>query len=150
MEYLLESATNISTNYLRIDIMPEKNIYIISTGALFGALNNNRKNHGLAEIENSLIASKLGILFALKTNSFINFRGENVKLDDTQLVALREILDQHFNAEMIGEIRNLVLAQEQLQKKMLSSSQVLNAADSIYFISKIKGFLKVKTQGIPA
>ncbi len=124
--------------------MTEKNIYIISTGALFNALNGNRKNHGLPEIENSLIASKLGILFALKTNGFINFRGENVNLNDAQLVSLREILDQHFNAEMISEIRSLVLTQEQLQKKALANNQTSN--DDVGFISRLKGFLKVKPQ----
>jgi len=70
--------------------MNDQSIYAINMGALFEALNANRKNNGFLEIDNPLIASKLGILFALKTNGYINFKGERVELNDTQLIALQQ------------------------------------------------------------
>ncbi|RKZ48952.1 MAG: hypothetical protein DRR16_20715 [Candidatus Parabeggiatoa sp. nov. 3] len=126
-----------------------ENIYTINAGALFDALNAHRKSKALTEIDNPLIASKLGILFALKTNGYVNFKGEYVELNDAQLIALQEILDQHFNAEMIDEIRALVITQEQLQisqvveiRRRSSSLQ----ADNNGFFNKIKGFLKMKSK----
>lgn len=92
--------------------MNEKSIYIINTGKLFHALNQKRTDKELDEIDNSLMASRLGILFALKTNVYVNFKGEFVELNDSQLIALREILDQHFNAEMTTELRQLVQTKE--------------------------------------
>jgi len=126
-----------------------ENIYTINTGALYYALNAHRKSKELTEIDNPLIASKLGILFALKTNGYVNFKGECVELNDAQLIALQEILDQHFNAEMTDEIRALVITQEQLQanrvveiRRRSSSLQ----ADSNGLFNKIKGFLKMKSK----
>jgi len=132
--------------------MPDKNIYVISTEALFKALNDKRKKHELPEIENSLVASKLGILFALKTNGLVNFRCEHVELNDSQLVVLQDILDQHFNAEMISEIRELISAQELLQKGIAANTRPSSSPEGIGFLSKLKGFLKVKAtvQGSPA
>jgi hypothetical protein len=132
--------------------MPDKNIYVISTEALFKALNDKRKKHELPEIENFLVASKLGILFALKTNGLVNFRGEHVELNDSQLVVLQDILEQHFNAEMISEIRELVLAQELLQKGIAANPRPSSSPEGIGFLNKLKGFLKVKAtvQGSPA
>lgn len=101
--------------------MNEKHVYVINVGKLFNALNDKRKSQGLAEVDNPLIASKLGILFALKTNGYVNFKGESVELNDSQLIALQELLDQHFNAEMTAEIRHLVTSEEQWLKEMASS-----------------------------
>jgi len=126
-----------------------ENIYTINTGALFYALNTHRKSKGLIEIDNPLIASKLGILFALKTNGYVNFKSDRVELNDAQLIALQEILDQHFNAEMTDEIRAIVVTQEQLQvsrvvdiRRRSSSLQ----AESNGLFNKIKGFLKMKSK----
>lgn len=98
--------------------MNDRHVYVINVGKLFNALNDKRKSNGLAEVDNPLIASKLGILFALKTNGYVNFKGESVELNDSQLIALQEILDQHFNAEMTAEIRHLVTTEEQWLKEV--------------------------------
>jgi hypothetical protein len=124
-----------------------ENIYTINTGALFYALNVHRKSKGLTEIDNPLIASKLGILFALKTNGYVNFKGERVELNDAQLIALQEILDQHFNAEMTDEIRSLVITQEQVGRAV----EIRHRPASLHtenngFFNKIKGFLKMKSK----
>jgi hypothetical protein len=129
--------------------MNDQSIYAINTGALFEALNANRKNNGFLEIDNPLIASKLGILFALKTNGYINFKGERVELNDTQLIALQEIIDQHFNAEMTHEIRALVTMQEPVQQNRATNKRhrsPSSQADNTGFLNKIKGFLKIKSK----
>lgn len=126
-----------------------ENIYTINTGALFYALNTHRKSKGLTEIDNPLIASKLGILFALKTNGYVNFKGERVELNDAQLIALQEILDQHFNAEMTDEIRSIVITQEQLQANRVVDIRRRSSSlqsDSNGFFNKVKGFLKMKSK----
>jgi len=127
--------------------MIEKNLYTINMGALFYALNANRTKQGLIEIEHALIASKLGILFALKTNAYVNFKCEIIELNDAQLIALHEIFEQHFNAGMIEEIRTLVIIQESQPEKvdihhLTPSSRTRNTG----FFSKIKGFLKMRPE----
>lgn len=127
--------------------MNDNNIYIINTGALFQALNANRKNNNLPEIEHTLIASKLGILFALKTNGYVNFKGEFVELNDDQLIALQDIFDEHFNADMTDELRTLVITQEQLQQSLVANFSHLtpsSPAPKKGIINKIKGFLRSK------
>ncbi|OQY55720.1 MAG: hypothetical protein DRR08_12275 [Candidatus Parabeggiatoa sp. nov. 2] len=129
--------------------MNDQSIYAINMGALFEALNANRKNNGFLEIDNPLIASKLGILFALKTNGYINFKGERVELNDTQLIALQEILDQHFNAEMTHEIRALVTMQAPVQQNSAADKRhrsPSSRADNTGLFTKIKGFLKIKSK----
>ena len=129
--------------------MNDQSIYAINTGALFEALNANRKNNGFLEIDNPLIASKLGILFALKTNGYINFKGERVELNDTQLIALQEILDQHFNAEMTNELRFLVTMREPVQQNRAANKRhrsPSSQADNTGLFTKIKGFLKIKSK----
>jgi len=127
--------------------MNDQNRYVINTEALFDALNGKRRNFGLIEIDNPLIASKLGILFALKTNGYMNFKGESIELNDTQLITLQGILDQHFNAEMSREIRSLVTTSEPRQSKPAVSSHrssFSSSADNESIFHKIKGFLRTK------
>jgi Tfp pilus assembly protein PilE len=128
--------------------MTENNVYSIKTGALFHALNISRKKQGLMAIENTLIASKLGILFALKTNSYVNFKHENIELNDAQLIALQELLEQHFSAKMTDELRSLVKTQEQtdIRHNITPSSQ----PDGQGLLNKIRGFLKIRPQENPA
>lgn len=128
--------------------MTEKNIRIINTAMLFYAVNVNRKNNGLTEIDNPVIASKLGILFALKTNGYVNFKGERVELNEAQLTALQEILDQHFNAQMVEELRALAVTPEQLEENQdteIHRHTPLSQANKGFF-NKIKGFLKTKSK----
>jgi hypothetical protein len=128
--------------------MNDKNIYVISTNALLAALNNNRKKNNFPEIDHPLIASKLGILFALKTNGYVNFKGEYVELKDAQLIALQEILDQHFNANMTAELRAMVITQDQMEEKMAADVRHLTSstASQASLLGKLKGFFKTKSK----
>ena len=123
--------------------MNTQHTYFINTGILFYALNANRKNNGLMEIDNPLIASKLGILFALKTNGYVNFRDKSLKLNNDQLVALQEILDQHFNVEMTDEFRTLMLTPDNVVIDN-RHSRFSSPLDNQGLFNKIKGFLKIK------
>jgi hypothetical protein len=123
--------------------MNTQHTYLINTGILFYALNTNRKNNGLMEIDNPLIASKLGILFALKTNGYVNFRDQSIQLNNEQLIALQEILDQHFNIEMTDEFRTLMLTKD---NSVIDHhpSRLSSPLDNKGFFNKIRGFLKPK------
>jgi hypothetical protein len=129
--------------------MNDNHIYMINTDALFNALNTHRKDHGLTEIDHPLIASKLGILFALKTNGYVNFKGEFVEIDDSQLIALQEILEQHFNANMIGKLRSLILTPAQVEESMAAEIRHLTPTSQSQesgLFKKIKGLFKSKVQ----
>lgn len=125
--------------------MTESNVYIIFTDPLFQALNAKRKNNALPEIENVLIASKLGILFTLRTHNYINFKGEHVAINDDQLLELQEIIKQHFNVDMTTEILSLMITQEKQQEKRADHTRHLMSplqTKSKGLFNKIKGFLK--------
>jgi hypothetical protein len=129
--------------------MNDHNAYTINTSALFYALNSHRKNKNLTEIDNPLIASKLGILFALKTNGYVNFKSDIVQLNDTQLIALREILDQHFDANITEQIRMLVTTSETVNSG--STGHILSATSSELekksgILGKIKGLFRNKSR----
>lgn len=127
--------------------MTENNVYIILTGALFKALNAKRKNNSLAEIENVLIASKLGILFTLRTHSYINFKGEQVALTDEQLNYLTDIFNQHFNVDMSTEILTLMIRQDKLREKQATNTSKGTPSTEVGhrgLLNKIKGILKIR------
>lgn len=118
--------------------------YVINTTMLFYALNANRKKSQLSEIDNVLISSKLGILFALRTNSYINFKGEQIELAENQIVVLKDIFSQHFDVNMTNEIHMLAVEQEQFSANVQKVSPKKTG-----FFNKIRGFLKPnpKVQG---
>lgn len=125
--------------------MNEKSSYVIKVGELFKALNGKRVSQGLSEIDSPLIASKLGILFALKTNGYVNFKGEIIDLNDNQLIALQEILDQHFNAEMSVELRQLIASMEHFIKSAeAASSETTVVSEKKGLFNKFKGLFKSK------
>ncbi len=129
--------------------MNDQNVYTINTGALFYALNSHRKSKKLTEIDNALIASKLGILFALKTNGYINFKSELIQLNDAQLIALREILDQHFDANITEQIRTLVMTPDAVSENKNSDTEHLISSPTSTnrgFLGKIKGFFRNKSK----
>jgi hypothetical protein len=128
---------------LEDNIMAENNVHVINTNALFTTLNINRKNKGLTQIDSSLVASKLGILFTLKNKSYVNFKNESVELNELQLTILKEILDQHFNVKMTHEISILIMQQH--QEKRVSALHHFTATASVQsgLFGKIKGFLKI-------
>ncbi len=129
--------------------MNDHNAYTINTSALFYALNSHRKNKNLTEIDHPLIASKLGILFALKTNGYVNFKSDIVQLNDAQLIALREILDQHFDANITEQIRMLVTTSETVNSGntehiISATSSELEKKSGIF--GKIKGLFRNKSR----
>jgi hypothetical protein len=131
--------------------MNDHSVYTINTGALFYALNSHRKGKDLAEIDNALIASKLGILFALKTNGYINFKSDLIQLNDAQLIALREILEQHFDANITEQIRTLVITAETVTTDNNSEiehsiSSASNSEKKSGLLGKIKGLFRTKSR----
>jgi hypothetical protein len=125
--------------------MSEKNFYLIHMATLFNALNRNRRNNNLDKIDNSVIASKLGILFALKTNNYVNFKSEYVKLELSQLTALQDILSEHFNANMTAEFRTLAAPQQPLSQKTIASDTSSSSPKENFF-NKMKGFFKSRSK----
>ena len=119
--------------------MNEQKQYILHIGTLFNALNRNRRQNNLERIENPLIASKLGILFALRTSTYVNFKGEYVTLNEQQLLILQEICVEHFNVHLDKEIRNLTTLDAPEPTPESSTTPTSSG-----FIGKIKGFFKLK------
>jgi hypothetical protein len=122
----------------------EKNIYILPMEALFYTLNQHRKINGLPEIEHSLIASKLGILFTLKNKSYINFKGEQVELYESQLIVLQEILVNYFNVEMIDEILSIAIKRPLQDEICIRNIQQTQQPKHKNLFYQIKGFLKLQ------
>jgi len=88
----------------------DKAIYSISTQLLIDTLNINRVNNNLIKLEDTLIARKLSILFTFKTNNYISFKQEMIKLNKEQLIILEEIIDYYFNIKMTANsISNLTI-----------------------------------------
>jgi hypothetical protein len=112
--------------------------YLINTTILFYTLNSSRKKSKLVEIDNALISSKLGILFALKTNKYVNFKGEQIELASEQLIVLKEVIIQHFNIDMGNEINMLAVEQEQSPINISNTTSVQGG-----IFNKIRGFLRV-------
>ncbi len=111
----------------------EKNTYILLTRALIKALNAKRKEKGLTTIEDSLIARKLGILFAFKSNNHVNFQAEHVEIDESQMTILQELLDQYFNVNMTNDIHQFAIIPEH---------QGVESHNGIALENKHKGFFK--------
>ena len=123
----------------------EKNVYLILTDELNKALNNKRQNKGLMKIENTLIARKLGILFAFKAGKHINFNAEHVELNEGQLLDLQEIIDQYFNVDMTDDIHVLAIKPEDMPKNM-ATNKLGSPTTNKSFINKVKGFFKERVQ----
>jgi len=89
--------------------MPATQQHIVPTGVLFYLLNINRQTQGLASIEEALIARKLGILFTVKANHYINFKEEIVLLTNDELLLLIEIINKYFNVDMSDKINQIAI-----------------------------------------
>jgi hypothetical protein len=113
--------------------------YIIPTGVLFHLLNVNRQSKGLANLEDALIARKLGILFTFKTNNYRNFKIEFVKLNDGDLLILTEIFNQYFNVNINEEKLKYIAIEPNNANRNEKLHQI---PEKQSFFSKIKGFLK--------
>ncbi|MCV6637995.1 hypothetical protein [Candidatus Albibeggiatoa sp. nov. NOAA] len=100
--------------------MGEEILHVINTTDLFIKLNEKRKAEQHDEVEHHLIASKLGILFALNSNSYVNFKSEFVELNDAQLKTLDRIFGEHFNTEMSAEIHAMVMTPSQMEEEIAS------------------------------
>ncbi len=100
--------------------MGEEALHVINTTDLFVKLNQKRKSEQRDEVEHHLIASKLGILFALNSNSYVNFKSEFVELNDAQLQTLERIFDEHFNATMSAEIQAMSMTPTQMEQEITS------------------------------
>ncbi len=128
--------------------MSTNNLNVINANHFFDSLNKKRKLGQQEEIENSLLARKLGILFAIKTDNYVNFKGDFIELTDYQLDALHDILDEYFNVELREEVHKLVMSNEELQKKIEKEEVFLTShpqsTGKVKLVSKIKGFFGMR------
>jgi len=128
--------------------MSTNNLNVINANHFFDSLNKKRKQGQQEEIENSLLARKLGILFAIKTDNYVNFKGDFIELTDYQLDALHDILDEYFNVELREEMRRLIMSTEELQKKIEKEEVFLTShpqsSGKVKLVSKIKSFFGMR------
>ena len=96
----------------------------------------------MTEIEHSLIASKLGILFTLKNHGYINFKAEQIELDESQFHLLQEIIANNFNVEMMEEMLSLAIKRP-LQNE-IRTNNIQHQPKPKGLLSQIKGFLKIQ------
>jgi len=126
---------------------------MINTHMLFKTLNKKRKESNEGEIEHHLLASKLGILFALNASNYINFKGDFVEIDDEQIYMLGHIFTEHFNVSMLDELKAMSLESktkeaDQIPKEIaqMSETEKTSVSHQAGLLSKIKGFLGRKTK----
>lgn len=98
--------------------MGEDILHVINTTDLFAKLNEKRRSEHHDEVEHHLIASKLGILFALNSNSYVNFKSDFVELNNSQINTLIHIFGEHFNTDMADEIQAMVLTPAQMEQEI--------------------------------
>jgi hypothetical protein len=101
--------------------MREDTLHVINTTELFIKLNEKRKLEQHDEVEHHLIASKLGILFALNSNSYVNFKSDFVELNSSQLITLEHIFSEHFNTEISAEIQAMLMTPIQMEEEIASN-----------------------------
>jgi hypothetical protein len=123
--------------------MGEDTLHVISTKDLFIKLNEKRKSDKHDEVEHHLIASKLGILFALNSNSYVNFKNEFVELSHTQLQTLEHIFGEHFNTQMSAEIQAMLMTPAQMEQE-IASHIPQSTERHIGFLGKLKSLFSGK------
>ena len=114
--------------------------YMIPTDHLFEEINNSRELVQKAAIENNLLASKLAILIAIKTEKYANFKTEFVELTEAQLNALEKITFDYFNANISKRLPLLIINDNYLKNEPL----IQRAQRS--FIQKISSFFGFGSQ----
>jgi len=130
--------------------MEQEKSRTVDTHNLFKVLNDQRKNKNLAIIEDSLIANKLGILFALKTSCYVNFKNDTVKLPEYQWSILQDILDQHFNVELPAELDIFAISPDRsLPAETLPHPRSV-AMSQVNFFARVTEFLGRKIYPQPS
>lgn len=118
----------------------DKVIYSISTKLLIETLNATRVKNNLIKLEDSLIIRKLSILFTFKTNNYISFKQETVKLNKEQLITLEEIIDYYFNIKMtansISDLTIKAKDQSEIIDVKTNPSYIKNIYDKFKFLFK--------------
>jgi len=113
--------------------MGEDILHVINTTDLFIKLNEKRKLEQHDEVEHHLIASKLGILFALNSNSYVNFKSEFIELTTPLVTTLEHIFVEHFNTEMSVEIQAMVMTPIQMEQEIASNIPKSNDRHTGFF-----------------
>jgi len=120
---------------------------MISTTTLFGRLNHKREEKQQPTIEDALLASKLGILVAVKTDKYANFKGDFVELDDSQLNELPEVITEYFNVDLKHEIPTMVVTPNVVDSLLDTNKQDDMTANKSHFgfFKRLSSFFKRKT-----
>lgn len=130
--------------------MTQNTINRLPTDLLFQKLNEKRLAEQQPALENALLASKLGILIAVKTDNYVNFRHNIVELSSKQVSALSSILDEYFNVKMDKDIKELLIqsSSSQTGTQVDALAEVMKAAQertqTTGLFSKLKRFFARK------
>lgn len=125
--------------------MVDTAVHMISTTALFGQLNHKREEKQQPTIEDALLASKLGILVAVKTDKYANFKGDFVELDDAQLHELSLVITEYFNVDLKNEISNMVDNPDTLNAVKLDHQNGSANQSRFGFFKRLGSFFKRKS-----
>ena len=125
--------------------MVDTAVYMISTTTLFGRLNHKREEKQQPTIEDALLASKLGILVAVKTDKYANFKGDFVELDDSQLNELPEVITEYFNVDLKQEIPTMVVDPNAVDNLLNENKQDDTGRSHFGFFKRLGSFFKRKT-----
>lgn len=134
-------ATEHTSGIRPVETEYAENLNFIPTAILFQYINHRRRTHNEPEIDESLLASKLGILIAVKTDRYANFKQESVGLTGRQLIALESVLEEHFNVNLYSELHKLAQGEvlQPLSDKPQLSSNDLPTAPGSTLLNKVKG-----------
>lgn len=124
-------------------MMGENILHVINTTDLFVTLNEKRKSAHHDEVEHHLIASKLGILFALSSNNYVNFKSDFVELNDSQIKTLIHIFAEHFNTDISAEIQAMLMTPDQMEQQIATHIPNTKKAH-LGFLGKLKSLFSGK------
>ncbi len=119
--------------------------YMISTTRLFGSLNHKREEKQQPTIEDALLASKLGILVAVKTDKYANFKGDFVELDDSQLNELPQVITEYFNVDLKNEISSMLVEPGASLPEINATQKNSEAKPRLGFFKRLGSFFKRKS-----
>lgn len=125
--------------------MSQHNLNVISASEFFDVVNKKRVSNSLDEIENTLLARKMGILFAVKTDNYVNFKGDYIELNDPQLLSLQDILEEYFDVNMAEELKAMVIDENEMRKKVAEEEIYLTTRTQSSVVGQAGFFGKIKS-----
>jgi hypothetical protein len=82
-------------------------LFVLPLFQFYGSINRERRNKGLQPIEPAVISVRTGIKFSIMQRRTLNFRDNELVLNEADLRALDNIVAQQFDASIPGGLRSL-------------------------------------------